>query len=71
MTDQLSVSELMAERLYNLLREGKMGKHTFIQNFVNLSKRDDDLGSFYLTFLLARSSNNYIHRLLVEAVSKV
>ena len=51
----LTMTELMAERLYNLLREGKMGKVSFIQNFVSLSRREDTLGVMYLTWLSSRN----------------
>ena len=61
--DKLSVSEKTAENMYNLLRIGKMGKHSFIDNFVNLAKREDNIGAFYLTWLLARSNNKYIKKL--------
>ena len=68
----LSMSELMAERLYNLLREGRMGKISFIQNFVSLSKREDLNGIFYLTWLLSRNKKNkYIKDLLNEAINNV
>ena len=68
----LSMSELMAERLYNLLREGRMGKVSFIQNFVSLSRREDTLGVMYLTWLLSRNKKNkYINLLLKEAINNV
>ena len=66
--DKLSVSEKTAENMYNLLRIGKMGKHSFIDNFVNLAKREDNIGAFYLTWLLARSNNKYIKHLLDKAI---
>ena len=71
MIDQLSISEIMAERVYDLLREGRMGRHTFIHNFKCLAKRKDNIGVYYLTWLLARSNNKYIHRLLVEAIRNI
>ena len=68
----LSMSELMAERLYNLLREGRMGKISFIQNFVSLSRREDKFGIMYLTWLLSRNKKNkYINDLLNEAIDNV
>ena len=66
--DKLSVSETTAENIYNLLRTGKMGKHSFIDNFVNLARRKDNIGAFYLTWLLARSNNKYIITLLNKAI---
>ena len=69
--DQFSVSEKTAENMYNLLRIGKMGKHSFIDNFVNLAKREDNIGAFYLTWLLARSNNKYIKKLLNTAIKRI
>ena len=69
--DKLSVSEKTAENMYNLLRIGKMGKHSFIDNFVNLAKREDNIGAFYLTWLLARSNNKYIKKLLNTAIKRL
>ena len=69
--DKLSVSEKTAENMYNLLRMGKMGKHSFIDNFVNLAKREDNIGAFYLTWLLARSNNKYIKKLLNTAIERI
>ena len=69
--DKLSVSEKTAENMYNLLRMGKMGKHSFIDNFVNLAKREDNIGAFYLTWLLARSNNKYIKKLLNTAIDRL
>ena len=69
--DKLSVSEKTAENMYNLLRIGKMGKHSFIDNFVNLAKREDNIGAFYLTWLLARSNNKYIKKLLNTAIRRI
>ena len=71
MIDQLSISEMLAERITDLLREGRMGRHTFIHNFKCLAKRKDNIGVYYLTWLLARSNNKYIHRLLVEAIRNI
>ena len=69
--DKLSVSEKTAENMYNLLRIGKMGKHSFIDNFVNLAKREDNIGAFYLTWLLARSNNKYIKKILNTAIKRL
>ena len=52
---ELSTTELMAEKLYNLFREGKMGEISFIQNYINLAYRDDTTGIMYLTWLLSKS----------------
>ena len=66
--DLLSVSEKTAENIYNLLRSGRMRKHSFIENFVNLAHREDNIGAFYLVWLLARSNNKYIKKLLNKAI---
>ena len=69
--DLLSVSEKTAENIYNLLRSGKMRKHSFIENFVNLAHREDKDGVYYLTFLLSRSNNKYIEKLLIRATEHI
>ena len=69
--DLLSVSEKTAENIYNLLRSGRMRKHSFIENFVNLAHREDNIGAFYLTWLLARSNNKYIKKLLNTAIKRI
>ena len=66
--DMLSVSEMTAENIYNLLRSGRMRKHSFIENFVNLAHREDKDGVYYLTWLLSRSNNKYIEKLLIRAI---
>ena len=69
--DQLSESEITAENIYNLLRSNKMGKHSFAQNYVNLAHREDKTGVYYLTWLLARSNNKYIEKLLIRAIKRI
>ena len=69
--DLLSVSEKTAENIYNLLRSGRMRKHSFIENFVNLAHREDKNGVYYLTWLLARSNNKYIKDLLLKAIKRI
>ena len=69
--DLLSVSEKTAENIYNLLRSGRMRKNSFIENFVNLARREDNIGAFYLTWLLARSNNKYIKKLLNTAIERL
>jgi hypothetical protein len=49
----LSPEEKVAERLYTLLREGRMGKNTFIKNAQNLEEFSP-LGGAYLRWLLLR-----------------
>ena len=70
--DLLSVSEKTAENIYNLLRSGRMRKHSFIENFVNLAHRkDDNIGAFYLMLLLSRSKDKYIKNLLLKAIERI
>ena len=69
--DLLSVSEKTAENIYNLLRSGRMRKHSFIENFVNLAHREDKNGVYYLTLLLSRSNNKYIEKLLIRAIDRI
>ena len=69
--DLLSVSEKTAENIYNLLRSGRMRKHSFIENFVNLAHREDKDGVYYLTWLLSRSNNKYIEKLLIRAINRI
>ena len=69
--DLLSVSEKTAENIYNLLRSGRMRKHSFIENFVNLAHREDKNGVYYLTWLLSRSNNKYIEKLLIRAINRI
>ena len=64
----LSRSEIIAERIYNLLRSGRMGRYTFIHNFKTLARREDNIGAFYLTWLLARSDDTYVLELLTNAI---
>ena len=68
---QLTTTELMAEKLYNLFREGKMGEISFIQNYINLAYRDDISGIMYLTWLLSKSKKRYIKKLLRKAILNV
>ena len=68
---QLTTTELMAEKLYNLFREGKMGEISFIQNYINLAYRDDITGIMYLTWLLSKSKKRYIKKLLRKAILNV
>ena len=68
---ELSTTELIAEKLYNLFRDGKMGEISFIQNYINLAYRDDTTGIFYLTWLLSKSKKRYIKKLLKKAILNV
>ena len=68
---QLTTTELIAEKLYNLFREGKMGEISFIQNYIKLAYRNDTTGIMYLTWLLSLSKNKYVNSLLKKAIKKV
>ena len=68
---ELTMTELMAEKLYNLFREGKMGEISFIQNYINLAYREDITGIMYLTWLLSKSKKRYVKRLLRKAILNV
>ena len=61
---ELTMTELMAERLYNLFRESKMGEISFIQNYVNLAYRDDTTGIMYLTWLLSKSKKKVYKKIV-------
>ena len=65
---ELSVSEVMAERIYELLRTKKMGEISFIHNYKCLARREDKNGIYYLTWLLARTNDKRILRLLMDAI---
>ena len=68
---ELTMTEVMAEKLYNLFREGKMGEISFIQNYINLAYREDISGVMYLTWLLSKSKKRYVKRLLRKAILNV
>ena len=68
---ELTMTELMAENLYNLFRLGKMGEKSFIQNYINLAHRNDITGVMYLTWLLSKSKKRYIKKLLRKAILNV
>ena len=65
---KLSVSEVMAERIYELFRTKKMGEISFIHNYQCLARREDKTGVFYLTWLLGRTNDKRILRLLMDAI---
>ena len=68
---ELTMTELIAEKLYNLFRDGRMGEISFIQNYINLAYRDDTTGIMYLTWLLSKSKKRYIKKLLKKAILNV
>ena len=68
---ELTMTELMTEKLYNLFRLGKMGEISFIQNYINLAYRDDTTGIMYLTWLLSKSKKRYVKKLLKKAILNV
>ena len=68
---ELTMTELMSEKLYNLFRLDKMGEISFIQNYINLAYREDISGVMYLTWLLSKSKKRYVKRLLRKAILNV
>ena len=58
----LSEQEELAERMYQLLRIGKMGRKKFIYNFRNLAKEKGNISMYYLYWVLLqnRDDNEYI-----------
>ena len=68
---ELTMTEVMAEKIYELFRTKKMGEISFIQNYINLAYREDIAGIMYLTFLLSKSKKRYVKRLLRKAIKKV
>ena len=65
---ELSVSEVMAERIYELFRTKKMGEISFIHSYKCLARREDKNGIYYLTWLLARTNDKRVLRLLMDAI---
>ena len=61
---QLSQSEETAERIYNLLRNGKISERQLTLNFQRLSEKKD-YGIDYLIYLFLRSNNLHIYVLLI------
>ena len=68
---ELTMTEVMAEKIYELFRTKKMGEISFIQNYINLAYREDISGVMYLTFLLSKSKKRYIKKLLRKAILNV
>ena len=71
MTHQLSKSEITAETIYNLLRNGRMGHVSFIHNFKCLALRSDNIGAFYLVWLLSKSNDPWIIKLLTKSIDQL
>ena len=67
---QLSQSEETAERIYNLLRNGKMSERQLILNFQRLNEKKD-WGIQYLIYLLLRSNNLHIYVLLIRLMKSI
>ena len=61
---ELTMTEVMAEKLYSLFREGKMGEISFIQNYINLAYREDISGVMYLTWLLSKSKKKICKKIV-------
>ena len=67
---QLSQSEETAERIYNLLRNGKMSERQLTLNFQRLNEKKD-YGIDYLIYLLLRSNNVNIYVLLIKLMKSI
>lgn len=67
---QLSQSEETAERIYNLLRNGKMSERQLTLNFQRLNEKKD-WGIQYLIYLLLRSNNLNIYVLLIRLMKSI
>ena len=67
---QLSQSEETAERIYNLLRNGKMSARQLTLNFQRLNEKKD-WGIQYLIYLLLRSNNLNIYVLLIRLMKSI
>ena len=67
---QLSQSEETAERIYNLLRNGKMSERQLTLNFQRLNEKKD-WGIQYLIYLLLRSNNLHIYVLLIKVMKSI
>ena len=67
---QLSQSEETAERIYNLLRNGKMSERQLTLNFQRLNEKKD-WGIQYLIYLLLRSNNLHVYVLLIRLMKNI
>ena len=61
---ELTMTEVMAEKIYELFRTKKMGEISFIQNYINLAYRKDISGVMYLTFLLSKSKKKICKKIV-------
>ena len=52
----LGEGEKLAERIYELYRQGRMGERSLYANFWVL-KRQSEIGALYLVWLLKRAGN--------------
>ena len=68
---ELTMTEVMAEKIYELFRTKKMGEISFIQNYINLAYCKDISGVMYLTWLLSKSKKRYVKKLLRKAILNV
>ena len=67
---QLPQSEETAERIYNLLRNGKMSDRQLTLNFQRLNEKKD-WGIQSLIYLLLRSNNLNIYVLLIKLMKSI
>ena len=61
---ELTMTEVMAEKIYELFRTKKMGEISFIQNYINLAYREDISGIMYLTWLLSKSKKKVYKKIV-------
>ena len=52
----LSQQELLAERMYELFRTGKMGHKSFVYNFRKLAEEKGNISVYYLFWLLLQNA---------------
>ena len=69
----LSQQELLAERMYNLFRIGKMGHKSFIYNFRLLAEEEENISVYYLFWLLLQNAddNKYLIKLLRKLIKLI
>ena len=66
----LSQQELLAERMYELIRTNKMSRRCLIYNFKVLAKEKDNISVYYLFWLLLQNAgkNKYLTKLLKKLI---
>ena len=54
----LSQQELLAERMYELSRTGRIGHKSFIYNFIRLAEEKGNISVYHLFWLLLQNAEN-------------